>query len=83
VARIGEGFINVGADEVEKGFEESELEPFGALLLSFCVLDQEIENVIRADLIKLLFAELPFELIKEQPVILDGFFPQSSLSGTP
>jgi len=83
VARIGESFINVGADEVEKGFQEGELEPFGALLLSFCVLDQKIENVIRADLIKLLFTELPFELIKEQPVILDGFFPQSLLSGTP
>jgi hypothetical protein len=83
VARIGEGFIHIGADEVEKGFEEGELEPFGALLMSFCVLAQEIENVIRADLIKLLFTELPFELIKEQPVILDCFFCQSSLSGTP
>jgi len=51
VARIGEGFINVGADEIKKGFQEGELEPFGALLLAFCMLDQKIENVIRTDLI--------------------------------
>jgi len=42
---IGEGFINIRADEIEEGLDKGEFEPLSALLLSLGVLGEEIENV--------------------------------------
>jgi hypothetical protein len=47
------------------------------------VLDQEIEKILRTDLLDFLFSESLLELVEHHPIILDRFFPQKSPSGSP
>ena len=46
ITRIGNDVVDVGSDEIEKCLEEDEFETFGALLLSFAVLDQKGQDIL-------------------------------------
>jgi hypothetical protein len=59
------------------------LEAFSGLFLSFAVFDQKWQNFIKCDGLDFLFIKTNLKFVKNQAVILDRIFSESSFSENP